>query len=95
MQVLHYEHRKEVNVMKRLSEVCKEVGVTRRALQGYNEIGLLKPTSTTEAGYWLYDDDAIKKLKLIQIFVERAVTVFIFSLNRENTICRIEYDSFL
>ena len=56
--------------MKRLSEVCKIVGVTRRTLQEYDKVGLLKHTSTTEAGYWLYDDAAIQKLILIQIFVE-------------------------
>lgn len=56
--------------MKRLSEVCKIVGVTRRTLQEYDKVGLLKPTSTTEGGYWLYDDAAIQKLILIQIFVE-------------------------
>ena len=61
---------KEVNAMKRLSEVCKIVGVTRRTLQEYDKVGLLKPTSTTEGGYWLYDDAAIQKLLLIQIFVE-------------------------
>lgn len=56
--------------MKKLSEVCKITGVTRRTLQEYDKIGLLKPTSTTEAGYWLYDSAAIQKLILIQIFVE-------------------------
>lgn len=56
--------------MKKLSEVCKIVGVSRRALQGYENMGLLKPTSKTEAGYWLYDDAAIEKLMLIKIFVE-------------------------
>jgi len=56
--------------MKRLSEVCKIVGVTRRSLQEYDKIELLKPTSKNEAGYWLYDDAAIQKLFLIQIFVE-------------------------
>lgn len=61
---------KGVHVMKRLSEVCKIVGVTRRTLQEYDKVGLLKPTSATEAGYWLYDDAAIQKLILIQIFVE-------------------------
>lgn len=61
---------KGVYAMKRLSEVCKIVGVTRRTLQEYDKVGLLKPTSTTEAGYWLYDDAAIQKLILIQIFVE-------------------------
>ena len=56
--------------MKRLSEVCKIVGVTRRTLQEYDRIGLLSPTSTTEGGYWLYDDAAIQKLILIKIFVK-------------------------
>ena len=56
--------------MKKISEVCKIVGVTRRTLQEYNKIGLLKPTSKTESGYWLYDDRAIQTLNLIQIFVE-------------------------
>ena len=56
--------------MKKLSEFCKIVGVTRRTLQEYDKIELLKPTSTTENRYWLYDDAAIQKLILIQIFVE-------------------------
>ncbi|MCD7880144.1 MAG: MerR family transcriptional regulator [Clostridiales bacterium] len=56
--------------MKKLSEVCKIVGVTRRTLQEYDKIDLLKPTSKTESGYWLYDDAAIQKLIVIQIFVE-------------------------
>lgn len=62
--------KKGVSTMKRLSEVCEMVGVTRRTLQEYNKVGLLEPTSTTDAGYWLYDDAAIQKLLLIRIFVE-------------------------
>lgn len=56
--------------MKRLSEVCKIVGVTRRTLQEYDKIGLLHPSDKTEAGYWLYDEIAIKQLIVIRIFVE-------------------------
>lgn len=56
--------------MKRLSEVCKMVGVTRKTLQQYNDIGLLKPTVKTEGGYWLYDDESIQMLMTIQVFVE-------------------------
>ncbi len=56
--------------MKKLSEVCKIVGVTRRTLQEYNKVGLLKPTKIAETGYWLYDDYAIQKLILIKVFVE-------------------------
>lgn len=55
--------------MLKLSQVCKNEGVTRRTLQEYDKIGLLSPTSKTEAGYWLYDDDAVERLRLIQIFV--------------------------
>lgn len=56
--------------MKRLSEVCKIVGVTRRTLQEYDKIGLLHPSDKTEAGYWLYDENAIQQLIAIQVFVE-------------------------
>lgn len=56
--------------MKRLSEVCKIVGVTRRTLQEYDKIKLLSPTAKTEAGYWLYDNDAIETLIMIQTFIE-------------------------
>lgn len=62
--------KKGVSVVKKLSEVCKIVGVTRRTLQEYDKVGLLEPTSRNESGYWLYDDAAIQKLILIQIFVE-------------------------
>jgi len=56
--------------MKKLSEVSKIIGVTRRTLQEYDKIGLLHPTSKSESGYWLYDDETIQKLMFIQIFVE-------------------------
>ena len=56
--------------MKMLSEVRKIVGITRRTLQEYDRINLLKPSAKTEAGYWLYDDAAIEKLILIRIYLE-------------------------
>ena len=56
--------------MKKLSEVCKIVGVTRRTLQEYDKVGLLHPSDKTEAGYWLYDENAIKQLIAIQVFIE-------------------------
>lgn len=60
----------EVERIKKLSEVCKLVGVTRRTLQEYDRIHLLKPTDKTDAGYWLYNDEAIQRLIYIQIFIE-------------------------
>ena len=57
--------------MKSLREVCKTVGVTRRTLQEYNDIGLLAPSNTDRKPYepWQYTDDAIKTLILIQMFI--------------------------
>lgn len=56
--------------MKRSSEVCKIVGITKKTLRGYDSMELLHPTEKTEAGYWLYDDAAIRKLIFIQMLVE-------------------------
>lgn len=56
--------------MKKRSEVCEIVGITRRALQGYAEIGLQKPSEITKSGYWLYDEAALQRLLFIQLFVE-------------------------
>ncbi len=53
-----------------LRDVCKMVGVTRRTLQEYDKIGLLHPTTKTEAGYWLYDETAVRRLYFIQSLVE-------------------------
>ena len=56
--------------MKTLRKVCEMVGTTRKTLRGYDEVGLLHPTAKTENGYWLYDDEAIRKLRFIQIFAD-------------------------
>lgn len=54
--------------MKRLSEVTKLTGATRKALQEWAKKGLVKPTATTEGGYWLYDDDAIFEVELVLLY---------------------------
>ena len=56
--------------MKTVNEVSKLTGVSVRTLHHYDEIGLLKPTSTTEAGYRLYDDTALERLQHILLFRE-------------------------
>ena len=53
--------------MYSLSKVCRLMGVTRRTLQGYSEIGLLNPSAKTKGGYWQYDEKALETLALIQI----------------------------
>ncbi|MDO4336755.1 MAG: MerR family transcriptional regulator [Eubacteriales bacterium] len=56
--------------MKTISQVAELTGVSIRALQYYDEIGLLKPSELTQSGYRLYDDEALQKLQQILFFKE-------------------------
>lgn len=54
--------------MKTVNEVSRITGVSVRTLHHYDAIGLLKPSAVTEAGYRMYDDDALAKLHSILMF---------------------------
>lgn len=56
--------------MKTVSQVTNLTGISARTLQYYDEIGLLKPSGLTPAGYRLYDDEALEKLQQILFFKE-------------------------
>ena len=56
--------------MMTVNEVSKLTGVSIRALQYYDAIGLLPPAGYTEAGYRLYDDAAMERLQQILLFRE-------------------------
>ena len=53
-----------------ISRVAKLTGVTVRTLRYYDEIGLLKPSQVTEAGYRVYDDADLEVLQQILFFRE-------------------------
>ncbi len=54
--------------MMTVNEISKITGLTVRTLHHYDKIGLLKPTSHSDAGYRLYDDAALEKLMQIMLF---------------------------
>ena len=56
--------------MKTVKDVSQITGVSIRTLRYYDEIGLLKLTELTEAGYRLYDNKALEKLQKIMFFRE-------------------------
>ena len=56
--------------MKTVKDVSEITGISIRTLRYYDEIGLLKPTKLTEAGYRLYDNKAVEKLQEIMFFRE-------------------------
>ena len=56
--------------MRTVNEVSKLTGISVRTLHHYDAIGLLKPTTVSEAGYRLYDDIALDRLQQILLFRE-------------------------
>lgn len=67
-----------------IRELSKLAGVSTRTLRYYDEIGLLKPSRTTEAGYRCYGSDEVALLQQILFYRERG-----FELK---TIQKILYD---
>ena len=53
-----------------VSQVSRLTGVSVRTLHHYDAIGLLKPTKLTAAGYRLYDDAALARLRSILLYRE-------------------------
>ncbi len=56
--------------MMTVKEVSEKTGVSVRTLHYYDEIGLLKPDGTTEAGYRLYSHENLKRLQEILMLRE-------------------------
>ncbi len=56
--------------MRTVHQVAELSGVSVRTLHYYDQIGLLKPTRVTEAGYRLYDDAALARLQRILLYRE-------------------------
>lgn len=56
--------------MKTVKDMSEITGVSIRTLRYYDEIGLLKPTELSDAGYRLYDNKALEKLQEIMFFRE-------------------------
>ncbi|UOO37858.1 MerR family transcriptional regulator [Oscillospiraceae bacterium CM] len=55
-----------------ISQTAKLTGISVRTLHYYDEIGLLKPTETTSAGYRYYDGDNLALLQQILFYRELA-----------------------
>lgn len=56
--------------MYTIGELSRISRLSVRALRYYDQIGLLSPVRTTDAGYRLYDDNALQRLHTIMLFRE-------------------------
>ena len=60
---------------KTVGEVGEIFGLSRSTLLYYDRIGLLSPSSRTEAGYRLYSDQDVEKLKRIVALKNVGITL--------------------
>ena len=48
-----------------VAEVGRRTGLSRKALRHYEELGLVSPAARTDAGYRLYDTEALRRIELV------------------------------
>src|SRR6187399_465607 len=56
--------------MRTVGDLARLTGVTVRTLHHYHEIGLVRPSQRTAAGYRLYDDADVLRLQHVLVFRE-------------------------
>lgn len=62
-----------------LREVCLALGVSRRAIQGYENANLVSATNKTESGYLLYNDSARNRIRQIKLYQNMGFTLLYIS----------------
>lgn len=62
-------------MLMKVGELARSTGLTVRALHHYDEIGLLKPSGRSEAGYRLYDEGDVARLHGIQALRQMGLTL--------------------
>ena len=60
---------------KSLREVCEMLNVSRRAVQGYENAGLVSASGRNDRGYLLYDEKAQKRIEKIRMYQELEFSV--------------------
>ncbi len=55
-----------MNGYRTLREVCAMLHLSRRAVQGYEEMGLVRPTARNKYGHLLYDQQTVGRIAGIQ-----------------------------
>lgn len=64
-----------MNNSKTLREIQDALGVSRRAVQGYEKAGLVSPTGRNKYGHLLYDEKAQERIAQIKLYQQMRFTV--------------------
>jgi DNA-binding transcriptional MerR regulator len=65
LEAPHDASDEESSGLLKVSEVGRRTGLTRKALRHYEALGLVEPAVRTESGYRLYDDEALRRIELV------------------------------
>jgi DNA-binding transcriptional MerR regulator len=58
-----------------IGAAAKKAGISRQSLQYYLMVGLLEPTEVTPTGRRLFDENSIKRIKLIRKLSDSGYTL--------------------
>lgn len=58
-----------------LREICEALGVSRRAVQGYEKAGLVSATDRNKYGHLLYDEAAMLRIARIKFYQQLGVSI--------------------
>lgn len=60
---------------KTLREVCTELGISRRTIQGYEKAGLVAPSGKNKYGYLLYNEAARKRIQTLRFYQQLGFSI--------------------
>ena len=58
----------EMNMQQTLRQVCAQLKLSRRAIQGYEKVGLVAPSGRNKYGHLLYDETKVERIRLIRFY---------------------------
>ena len=60
---------------KSLREICSSLGVSRRAVQGYEKAGLVRATGRNKYGHLLYDEAAEQRIAQVKLYQQMGFSI--------------------
>ena len=64
-----------MNKFKTLSEIHKKLGISRKAIQGYEKHGLVSPCGKDKYGHLIYDEKTVERIVKIRFYQKLGFSV--------------------
>ncbi len=57
-----------MNQFKTLAQICKELNISRKVIQGYEKHGLIRPYGKDRYGHLIYDRETAQRIVMIRFY---------------------------